>query len=82
MTDMKPTTVTSSDTTHLVKLTSERFAEDWRIWRAGWEQWLTRPFGWLSAVSVNWLDGNPANMPVSPDCGGTMRMRPGSTPEV
>ena len=60
MTDMKPATVTSSDTTRLVKLTSERFAEDWRIWRAGWEQWLTRPFGWLAAVSVNWLDENPS----------------------
>ena len=59
MTAMKPTTIPSSDTTDLVKLTSERFAEDWRIWRAGWEGWLTRPFGWLAAVSVNWLDENP-----------------------
>jgi hypothetical protein len=58
MTDMKPTT-TSSDTTDLTKSTDERFTEDWRIWRAGWEQWLTRPFGWLAAVSVNWLDENP-----------------------
>ena len=59
MTDMKPTTTTPSDTTDLANSTNKRFTEDWRIWRAGWEQWLTRPFGWLAAVSVNWLDENP-----------------------
>jgi uncharacterized protein len=59
MTDIKPTTITSSDTTDLTKSTDERFAEDWRTWRAGWERWLTRPSGWLAAVSVNWLDENP-----------------------
>ncbi len=30
-----------------------------RGWLAGWEQWLARPFGWLSAVSMNWLDETP-----------------------
>jgi hypothetical protein len=59
MTDIKPTTITSSDTTDLTKSTDECFAEEWSTWRAGWEQWLTRPFGWLAAVSVNWLCENP-----------------------
>jgi len=59
MTDMKPTATTSSDTTDVAGSAGERFADDWRIWRAGWEQWLTRPFGWLAAVSVNWLDETP-----------------------
>ncbi len=37
----------------------EKYLADWRVWRDGWEQWLSRPFGWLSAVSMNWLDGTP-----------------------
>src|SRR5260370_24819901 len=59
MTDVKPTATTSSDTTDVAGSAGERFADDWRIWRAEWEQWLTRPFGWLAAVSVNWLDETP-----------------------
>lgn len=35
------------------------YVADWRAWREGWEQWLSRPHGWLSAVSIDWLDATP-----------------------
>src|SRR5712671_4105651 len=59
MTDATSAKPNRSDIMNLSKPTGERFTEEWRNWRAGWEQSLTRPFGWLAAVSVNWLDENP-----------------------
>ncbi|MEU1630330.1 DUF1684 domain-containing protein [Streptomyces sp. NPDC020096] len=40
-------------------LTPEQFTQDWKAWRAGWEQWLLAPHGWLSARSLHWLDTTP-----------------------
>lgn len=37
-----------------------QFVEDWRAWRAEWEQFLTQPFGWLSVESLNWVEATPA----------------------
>lgn len=43
-----------------------RFVEEWRAWRAGWEQFLTQPFGWLSVVSMNWVETTPRQFPGQP----------------
>jgi hypothetical protein len=82
MTDATSAKPTGSDITNLNERAGELFAGEWRNWRAGWEQWLTRPFGWLAAVSVNWLDENPRNMLGSLDCGGRTTMPPMSTRAV
>ncbi|WP_036570095.1 DUF1684 domain-containing protein [Nocardia sp. BMG51109] len=44
----------------------EQFAREWRAWRAGWEQFVSRPFGWLSAVSIDWVDPAPQEFPGLP----------------
>jgi uncharacterized protein (DUF1684 family) len=44
----------------------EQFAQDWKAWRAGWEQWLVEPHGWLSARSLQWLDATPRRYPGLP----------------
>ncbi|UNO38384.1 DUF1684 domain-containing protein [Streptomyces sp. MST-110588] len=44
----------------------EQFTQDWKEWRAGWEQWLVAPHGWLSARSLFWLDSTPRRYPGLP----------------
>ncbi|GAA1880684.1 DUF1684 domain-containing protein [Streptantibioticus ferralitis] len=47
-------------------ITGEQFTRDWKAWRAGWEQWLVAPHGWLSARSLCWLDATPRRYPGLP----------------
>jgi uncharacterized protein (DUF1684 family) len=44
----------------------QEFARVWQQWRAGWEQWLTQPLGWLAATSHEWLDDTPRQVPGLP----------------
>lgn len=39
----------------------QEFTRAWQEWRAGWEQWINRPLGWLAATSHEWLDDTPRN---------------------
>ncbi|WP_329239986.1 DUF1684 domain-containing protein [Actinoallomurus sp. NBC_01490] len=43
-----------------------RFVQEWREWRAGWERFLTAPFGWLAATASNWVDEEPRQYPDLP----------------
>ncbi|MDW5328914.1 DUF1684 domain-containing protein [Plantactinospora sp. KLBMP9567] len=36
-----------------------QFVKEWRSWRAGWEQFLSQPHGWLAVTSLNWVDTTP-----------------------
>jgi uncharacterized protein len=42
------------------------FVQEWRAWRAGWEQFLTQPHGWLAVASLNWVDTTPREYPGQP----------------
>lgn len=42
-----------------------RFVQEWREW-AGWERFLTAPFGWLAATASNWVDEEPRQYPDLP----------------
>lgn len=52
--------------THGRDVTPEQFAQDWKARRAGWEQWLAEPHGWLAARSLHWLDTTPRRYPGLP----------------
>ncbi|MFI7611115.1 DUF1684 domain-containing protein [Nonomuraea terrae] len=45
---------------------NDAFVRSWHDWRAGWEQWLRQPFGWLAATHHHWLDGTPRDHPGLP----------------
>lgn len=51
---------------HDRRSTGEQFAQQWRAWRAEWEQWLVTPHGWLSARSSHWLDSTARRYPGLP----------------
>nr|WP_168504494.1 DUF1684 domain-containing protein [Streptomyces sp. S1D4-11]QIY93177.1 DUF1684 domain-containing protein [Streptomyces sp. S1D4-11] len=45
---------------------STQYIQEWRDWRAGWEQFLTQPHGWLAAASINWVEEDPQHFPGQP----------------
>jgi hypothetical protein len=52
-------------TTHNV-VDDTQYAQEWREWRAGWEQYLAQPYGWLAVSSINWVDDEPQEFPGQP----------------
>ncbi|MFC6880758.1 MULTISPECIES: DUF1684 domain-containing protein [Actinomadura] len=46
--------------------TGALFEQEWREWRAGWEQFLTQPFGWLAVTSTTWVEPEPGHYPGLP----------------
>lgn len=42
------------------------FLREWQDFRTNWEQWLVQPFGWLAAVSLDWLEETPRSYPGVP----------------
>lgn len=46
--------------------TTTTYRTEWQAWRAGWEQWLTMPHNWLSAVAVHWLGETPSRYDGAP----------------
>lgn len=43
-----------------------QYAQEWREWRVGWEQFLTQPHGWLAVTALNWVDTTPREYPGQP----------------
>ncbi|HEV3170455.1 MAG TPA: DUF1684 domain-containing protein [Actinocrinis sp.] len=43
-----------------------RYVREWREWRAGWEQFLAQPHGWLAVASLNWVEDVPQQYPGHP----------------
>lgn len=58
--------LTAEDTARAVAAHAQ-FVQEWREFRAGWERFLKQPFGWLSTVSMNWVeDATPRHYPGQP----------------
>ncbi|WP_030185236.1 DUF1684 domain-containing protein [Streptomyces sp. NRRL S-813] len=45
---------------------SAQYIQEWRDWRADWEQFLSQPHGWLAAASINWVEEEPQQFPGQP----------------
>lgn len=43
-----------------------QYVQEWHEWRAGWEQFLVQPYGWLAATSFNWVENVQQQYPGLP----------------
>jgi uncharacterized protein len=43
-----------------------QYVQEWHEWRAGWEQFLAQPYGWLAAASFDWVEDAPKQYPGLP----------------
>jgi len=46
--------------------TNAQYVQEWQEWRAGWEQFLAQPYGWLAATTFSWVEGTPRQYPTLP----------------